>query len=376
MAVNAIPLHSDDFLVELDDLLFQVCEELQLPPYRYRQAEERYRAVAAVLEATGSFFATLAPKIYPHGSMRLGTTVRPVGGPHDLDFVLELSTPYQNVNPMKLIDALFAVLKDNGVYKEMVDRKNRCVRIKYADEFYLDILPACKDHGSGGTCVQVPDRRAKFWKPSNPIGYANWFQWQAELGTRFLLEKAMPLPAQQRTEEKRPMQLIVQLLKRWRDIYYGGNDFAPISIVLTTLAATHYKGEQSVSDGLLAVLSRIAGAIAVAERQGIRLVVCNPSNTAEDLSECWDEDPDAYGMFTSGIKDFAAQWGRLLARGGDVNGELDRLFGETVQLVRVKQARRLQEARKAGMLGIDAVGRITTASAGVTPLRPNTFHGD
>ncbi len=375
MAVPAISLNSRDFLIELDDLLFEVCEELQLAPYRYRQAEERYQVVAAVLEDDGSPFAPFAPKIYPQGSMRLGTTVRPLEGPHDLDFVLELSTPYEHVDPMKLIRALFTVLKDHGTYKDMVDLKNRCVRITYADEFYMDILPACEDHAAGTTCVQVPDRQVKFWKPSNPIGYANWFKVRAELGPRLLLEKAMPIPAQQRTEEKRPLQLIVQLLKRWRDIYYDGAEGAPISVVLTTLAAEYYRGEQSISEGLLSVLDRIVAAIDIAEEQDTRIVVCNPSNTAENLSERWDEQPEAYRMFNSGIRDFASQWGTLLTRGGNVNGELDRLFGETVQQVRVKKAQRLQEARKAGSLGVTFAGRITALSTAATPLRPNTFHG-
>jgi hypothetical protein len=115
VALPAISLNSRDFIVELDDLLFEVCDELQLAPYRYRQAEERYQAVARVLEAEGNPFAPFSPKIYPQGSMRLGTTVKPIEGPHDLDFVLELSAQYQNAEPMKLIRALFLFLKSNGV---------------------------------------------------------------------------------------------------------------------------------------------------------------------------------------------------------------------------------------------------------------------
>src|SRR5207245_1201877 len=123
-----------------------------------------------------------------------------------------------------------------------------------------------------------------------------------------ILSKAMPLPAQQRAEDKRPLQLIVQLMKRWRDLYYDNPDGAPISIVLTTLAAEHYHGEQSICEGLLFVLNRIVDAIANAHQRGVRLVVCNPSNPAEDLSERWDTAPVSYQMFTAGIQEFAAKW--------------------------------------------------------------------
>jgi len=150
----------------LDDLLREVCDDLQLSPSRHRQAEERYRAVAAVLESTGSPFRYLRLLIYPQGSMRLGTTVKPVEGPHDLDFVCELDVSHLSVDPLGLLDAMFLFLHDHGTYRNMVTRKNRCVRVTYADEFHMDILPACKDGQSGGTCIQVPDRTSSGWTPS------------------------------------------------------------------------------------------------------------------------------------------------------------------------------------------------------------------
>jgi hypothetical protein len=158
-------------------------------------------------------------------------------------------------------------------------------------------------------------------------------------------------------------------------LYYDDADEAPISVVLTTLAAQHYQGEQSISEGLLAILRRIVSTVSEAEQEGTRIVIRNPSNVAEDPSERWNRDRNAYELFTSGIRNFCKDWERLTAQGGNVNRELDRLFGDTVQQVRVKRAKRLQQARKAGLLGVTSAGRITTASAAVTPLRPNTFHG-
>ena len=36
-------------------------------------------------------------------------------------------------------------IKSSDRYKEMTEKKNRCVRITYADNFYMDILPACRN---------------------------------------------------------------------------------------------------------------------------------------------------------------------------------------------------------------------------------------
>ena len=55
MAVATVPFCPNKyFLNQLDMLLFEICEELQLPPYRHDQADERYHAVSEVLEAEGS----------------------------------------------------------------------------------------------------------------------------------------------------------------------------------------------------------------------------------------------------------------------------------------------------------------------------------
>jgi hypothetical protein len=39
----------------------------------------------------------------------------------------------------------------------------------------MDILPAIPDPSRGGTALLVPDHDAQSWKPSNPKGYAAWF---------------------------------------------------------------------------------------------------------------------------------------------------------------------------------------------------------
>src|SRR6185437_11487157 len=157
MAVSPAPYFTEDFSIRLDNLLFIVCEELQISGTRYRLAEERYHAIARYLEADGSPFNRYKPEIYPQGSMRLNTTVKPINGPHDLDFVLQLSVHYEVYkDPIKLINTLHAYMCESGVYRPMTTKMNRCVRIEYKDDFYMDILPACCNPDlPGGTCLMV-----------------------------------------------------------------------------------------------------------------------------------------------------------------------------------------------------------------------------
>ncbi len=364
----------------LDDLLYEVCDDLQLPRPRHEQAQERYRALAGVLEETNSPFRLHRPLIYPQGSMRLGTTVRPLKGQHDLDFVLQLSRSHREINPMTLLLTLFNYLKQNGTYSRMVTLKNRCVRIEYANEFYMDILPACLNYEAGPNCIKVPDRDVQGWKDSNPIGYADWFARKSQVTTLRLkmMGKAMPVPTQQSAEDKYPLQLIVQLLKRWRDIYYATQEkIAPISIVLTTLAAKHYDGSSCINASLNAILNRISAEIDLADSRKTRLIITNPANGEEDLSERWAGDPIAYSAFKTGIRKLRTQWNSVLNKSVNVNIELERLFGETVQSALVKQAKRVQEARATKSLGVKPSGLIASASAvGAVTMRPNTYHGE
>jgi hypothetical protein len=370
-----------------DGLLFKICETLQLSPTQHGKAEDRYKAIAKVIDGPSSPFVHLSSNMYPQGSMRLGTTVKPLEGPHDLDFVCEFTVSHKLVNPMALLDEMYQLFNDHGVYGGMVEKKNRCVRIVYKDVFWLDILPACRDDINGGTCVQVPDREQGKWTPSNPIGYAKWFEESSHRtivcfddSTRYLVIKAsssvQPIPDLQATEEKTILQLIVQLLKRWRDIHYADSSFPPISIVLTTLAADIYTGVQSIALGLLEVLEGIVSRLDAAHALGRRLEVPNPVHPEEDFSERWDHNPKAYLEFNDGIRKLAKAWRDICMLHGNPNRPLETLFGEAVNTTLIKEAKVLQGMRETNQLGIKSSGVIVPASSAVTSMLSNTNHGE
>lgn len=369
----------------LDNLLFEVCESLQLTPTQHQKAVERYKAIARVLDNSNTSFGHIDSNLYPQGSMRLGTTVKPLDGPHDLDFVSEFNVSHTLVNPMGLLNEMHRMFKQHGVYGGMVELKNRCVRIVYTDEFYLDILPACRDFGNGGACIKVPDRDTRNWTSSNPVGYAAWFGRatrqvivQRSEGRVHIMDKAasvQPIPNLEAAEEKTVLQLVVQLLKRWRDIHYADSTFPPISIVLTTLAANQYRGEASLSESLLLILDRIVECLDEAHAGGRRLRVPNPVHLEEDFSERWNGNSRAYAEFDRGIREFAVAWRSVYIRPGNPNRILEELFGEVVNPALIKQARTLQEARERGGLGIRDSGRIVPVAAALSPMLPNTNHG-
>lgn len=374
----------ESFNDQIDDLLARICEELQLSETKFKIAEGRYHAVGEWLGAEGSPLAAFKPKIYAQGSARIGTTVSPLHrAEFDLDLVCEfLLLDWRKVpNPVLLLDAIEARLKQNEMYKDMVERKNRCIRLNYANEFHLDILPACPDSTGSAGCLLVPDRQAQTWKASNPQGYAAWFEAKAALALREAIAKYVePLPDHTPAHKKETLKLAVQLLKRWRDIHYDGkpDGIAPISIVLTTLAAERYSGQRSVNETLTCFLDGIIGDL---PPTGSRLHVLNPTNTKEDLSERWDENAAAYPAFVSGIQTLRESWREVNGRQGTakVTSLLESLFGETVtRQATVKQAEAFQKARLAGRVGTTTGAGILTGLTSVKAraIPPNTFHGD
>ena len=95
--------------------------------------------------------------------MRLNTTVKPLkGDEYDLDFVCELSCdPRTFGTPLQVLELLATRLRQSDTYNNMMEVKNRCIRLNYQHEFHMDILPACRDAAAGGTCLLVPDRKAQ-----------------------------------------------------------------------------------------------------------------------------------------------------------------------------------------------------------------------
>jgi hypothetical protein len=381
MSSATLPRFTESLEAQIDDLLMRICVELQLDETRYKLAETNYRAVGDWLESQIQV-AHLKPTIYPQGSMLLNTTVRPlIGDEYDLDFVCELicGTAFFR-DAAAALNLVEQALRANRNYDSIVERKNRCIRLNYAHNFHMDILPACKDPKNGGTCIVVPDTRLRAWTPSNPKGYAVWF---GDRGRQFLartmLEKAAPLPALQTVEHKSPLQLCVQLWKRFRDVRYKSNtELAPISIVLTTLAGLIYRGEQSVVTAMGNILEETANA---ASLNHPRLVVLNPSNRDEDLSERWDSRPDAYREFVNSVTEFDSQWKALSQiRGLDkIARALERLFGEEIaKRVVEKQIRDIEASRSRNEIGLTKNLGIVTglATAAVQRIRPNTFYGD
>lgn len=376
---------------QIDELLQRICTELQISNRQHEQAETSYMAVAKWLSEDEKRFPDVDIDIYAQGSLKIGTTVHPIAKQEfDLDLVCELKLDWEKYdNPIEILDLIEERLKEHKTYAPMVERKNRCIRLNYKSNFHMDILPACPVVDDSNGCLKVPDRKQRKWKDSNPRGYAKWFNdiaknYEQVFEYEFLLEKSAEiekLPDAEPVEVKPPLKRAVQLIKRYRDIVYKDNpNNAPISIVLTTLAARLYQRQGSVNETITGILDGIQELV----KNGENIVVENPMNKLEILSERWDSEPELYKHFLEFISDFRDKWSEV----NDLQSKdfpevmmvLKEMFGEEpINKGLIKQAAFTEAMRTSGKLGVTSKGVLIAAPVAakqeIVTVKRNTFYG-
>ena len=352
----------------LNLLLDGICRAIQLPTALYENAKGKYEAVADWLGRAGSPLARFDPVVFPQGSVKIKTTVRPRGqDEYDVDLVLLLNTAIDDA--MQLYGLVRDRLLAHKTYAGILEEKKRCLRLNYAGQFHLDVLPARPTFRLGSTGLWVPDKELRGWSVSDPKGYACWFLGIAEGERGRILGKTEPLPELESVEEKSPLQRTVQLLKRRRDVYFDGDEEAPRSVVLTTLAARHFRNQQGVLATLVGTLELIWAEI---QRTQGMLTVPNPTLPQENFADAWDV--NSYARFVRFVRDFQAELVRLGSPQNmeSVAEQLAEMFGEQPTNRAYREYGELLQAKAgAARLYVGAAGVSTAASRNA--VRPPSF---
>lgn len=327
-----------DYSLQREELLARIAQELQLDKTRLDRIESAYNSVGELLKKDQDFFYNLEIEVYAQGSKRIGTTVKPINqDDFDLDTVLHIYSPYYKHSPEKIYSALVKALEKDSYYKSIMEKKNRCVRLNYKNDFHMDILPACMLNELDKENIQIPEKALKNWSSGNPKGFANWFLEIANSVETPMLRtySQMLVEAKIETEPlpdelylKTPLQRAVQLIKRYRDRYFQNKDYAVSSIVITTLAATFYEGEASIFNTIDTIVKNITNNYLQAIKEGYKFKVLNPVNKNEDFTDSWSE--EHYRSFYSFISDFYTKWQNLKTSFETSKDDYILLFGEGV----------------------------------------------
>lgn len=324
------------------NILLGIAKDLDISQTDYDNAVSRYKAVGEWLADDGSMLAPYNPDIYPQGSFLLGTIVKPIDEKiHiDIDLVCRLRGKNKNWTQKDLKTVVGDRLKSHSKYKTMLDKEGRrCWTLLYAEstQFHLDILPSliAEDYNTiveksfrsqssefiDKLAIRITDREdwkfsldqnPDYWPKTNPFGFAIWFQSRESIGygQRILFEKSIQ-PVPEYREKKSVLVRVVQILKRHRDILFTNDPDKPTSIILTTLAAKAYEGEQDIYSALINIISRMTLFIEIkydnSRNKDLKWVE-NPVNPEENFANRWSEKNDKqknfYGWIERLKKDF------------------------------------------------------------------------
>ena len=303
-------------------ILERAADLLDIPRSYYEKAAARHQSLGEWFCRDASLIAKYDPAVYPQGSFRLGTVIRPLldGEEYDLDVVCQLRKLGKLVLTQRQLKQLVgqevkAYATAKRIDEPVIERK-RCWRLDYADEvqFHVDTLPCVtEDAGVVAALVRLGvdqdltrlaiaitckthhnyDVVSADWPMSNPGGYGVWFE--RRMGTsaterRRALFAAGGYASVEQVPTyalKTPLQRSIQILKRHRDVMFRDDpDGKPISIIITTLSALAYEGERRVSEALDGVLTRMMNHVRASKPR-----VPNPVNPGEDFADKWATNP-------------------------------------------------------------------------------------
>jgi hypothetical protein len=397
---------------QFNEIWDQLGKNLDISETDYNNAVQSYNAVGEWLCRDDSVLAPYNPEVLPQGSFILGTMIKPVNPKDDLDVDLacQLSGKKSNWAQKDLKNIVGDRIRDHGLYKDMLDEEGRrCWTLRYRensdnfDKYHMDILPSIVSHGYkqlmerslsavgdnyNELSIRITDKHLlnydwdtdiNRWLLSNPFGYAKWFYNRAQLASSksYSLKEAVgKFPKYQK--ERLPLQRVVQILKRHRDIMFDGDCDKPISVIITTLAAHAYQKQSDISLALVDVVSIMKNFIE--ERYDYvsgrwYKFIGNPANPEENFADKWKDNPNKQTNFynwmdavENDIKKITQQRGIL------VKEEMSRSFGENeVRKTFNNIGNNTRILTEHGGTRFDTKIGITSAATNI--IKPHTFFG-
>lgn len=403
---------------QAESYLEALANALEIPTSRYEQAEKSYKSLADWLHRVESSVKDYEPDVFVQGSFRLGTVIKPQSDEeeYDVDCACALTTlKKSNLSQFALKELLGEEIKlyrmSKGIQKE-VHEGRRCWRLEYADgaQFHMDIVPCIPNAESQRALLESRNLDARFadtaiaitdnevpqyyeitedWPRSNPRGYAEWFKFR--MGDVFLRKREQVLNEMHSKgvtasvediptyRVRTPLQSAIMILKRHRDTMFADDPTdKPISIIISSLAAHAYEGEETTGYALLSILSRMERAI---EHDGTKYIIRNPTDELENFADKWEEHPERAHAFFAWLaqvrEDFAAV-GRLVEHrrissilanrmGHDVT---DQASDAALQPTRPSESGLLAAATSASAA---AAPNVSFADAPRTPKKPDGF---
>ena len=397
-----------------DILLADVAIRVQLSRTDYNKAVSRYQSVNDCIERDGSPLKDRVELFYPQGSMAIGATIasKLKTDEFDIDVVAQLDLP-SHVLPQAALDLLYKAIRGEpgSKYYRMAKRRTRCVTVEYRDDMHLDVTPAVRmwdtplrqswifhhrpeaPQAPGGRLIANPYGFADWFKGNTPPdhSFADTFEERAGQYEKLLImEKADsdPVPPQEPPFRKSRAVIVLQLLKRWRNVQYDSRQGRrPPSIMIAKLVADAANHTDHLSEELLLQAEYMLSVVRQFHDQGHLVHIVNPVCKEDVLTDRWPESLQAQAQFIRDLENLVLKSEQLVA-GRDLE-EIQKimidLFGEAPakEAVRafsertggqIDRGRTKHDPRTGGLIVPASVASVSVPSV-ARPTPPHTFYG-
>ncbi len=371
----------------IDRMYRKIAAEIEISPTEADKAKESYEAVGKFLNNNIKQYDI---RVFPQGSFRLGTVIKPISDKdeYDIDLVATIDNKFTSAKELKNI--VGDVLKASDRYSKKIEEGKRCWTIEYAESanYHMDILPTMRSNTYSDTkeliMTHKEDENSEYeFKQTNPEAYYDWFLKRMEeekkkLTEDYAIRNKLEIVDVPEYKIKTTLQIAIEILKRYRDIKFQEMpDIKPISIILTTLMAKIYTGKENVYE-LIEKFSKEYPMYLEKDANG-DILIKNPVNESENFADKWPKYPErkvAFFQFMNELKEDLVVNSILLE--GNMREQADtykKLFGENmVNRVYENIANETRIERENSNIYLKENGNITMQKTNVN-VRNHNFYG-
>ena len=274
----------------------------------------------------------------------------------DIDMVAQLNLP-KTVTPQEALDVQYEAIRGEpgSRYYRMAKRRTRCVTVDYSDNMHIDVTPMLRRWGMpereswifhhrgedplelGYRCVANPYGFAEWFKDNTPIDhdFADLYETRSREYERMVLAMRAdtePVPPQQPPFRKSKAVIVLQLLKRWRNVQYDRRSGRrPPSIMIAKLVADYANNTDSLSQEFLHQAQRMLSEFQRWDDAGKLIHVANPVCAQDILTDRWPPSHSEQTVFVNDLRALVAKIKQMLSECplDEMKSIMVGLFGET-----------------------------------------------
>ncbi len=264
-----------------------LAKTVNLNQSRLDDLDERVTAIINCLRKDQDF----GPLVKTHirqGSWAHRTIIKPLPGDEfDADILLQLTDVKEwSENPRSYINELYQAFRRSATYRDKVQKKTRCVRIHYANDCHVDVVPYLV-RGFFGNQKVIINHTTNAFERTDPEAFTSWLQ-------------------RQDRQAGNNLRKTIRLLKYLRD---RQNAFSVPSIILTTLIGNQVSGWWAFWEGYkdlpTAFMRLICSMDSYLQQHEKMPPVIDPSRPDRTFNHRWDE--RRYAHFRDEISMLAAR---------------------------------------------------------------------